>query len=133
MAAFRVARSYLGLLPLMIEIVGRISVRECADRLGRGEPMALLDVRENWEREWASIPAPPDVVDLHVPMGTVTTRLDAIRKSSDGRSLVVYCHHGVRSRMVAEWLAGQGVASVWNLEGGIEAWSVEVDGSVKRY
>ena len=40
--------------------------------------------------------------------------------------LVVYCHHGVRSRAVAEWLAERGLTGILNLQGGIDAWSREV-------
>jgi rhodanese-related sulfurtransferase len=117
----------------MSQSVDRISVQEFADRFNRGESFALLDVREFWERKWAAIPVPENVVDVHVPMGVVTESLEAIRRSILDRPLVVYCHHGVRSRMVAEWLAGQGVVPVLNLEGGIEAWSLGVDPAVKRY
>jgi rhodanese-related sulfurtransferase len=121
----------------MSEPIASITARALSDRIARGEPMALLDVREPWERAWASIPVPSHVVDVHIPMGHVTSMLDEIRQSSDARHLVVYCHHGVRSRMVAEWLAGQGVGvgvgRVANLEGGIETWSVEVDSGVRRY
>jgi rhodanese-related sulfurtransferase len=117
----------------MSEAVANITARALADRIARGECMALLDVRESWEREWASIPAPSHVVDVHIPMGRVTSRVDEIRQSTEEKHLVVYCHHGVRSWMVAEWLAGQGVGRVANLEGGIEAWSVEVDSAVRRY
>ena len=117
----------------MSQSVGRISVREFAERLDRGESLVLLDVREHREREWAAIAVPETVADLHVPMGIVTENLDGIRQLTLGRTLVVYCHHGVRSRMVAEWLAEQGVGPALNLEGGIDAWSLGVNPAVKRY
>ena len=50
-----------------------------------------------------------------------------------GAFLVVYCHHGVRSQAAANWLAGRGMTNVVNLAGGIDAWSMLVDKTVKRY
>jgi rhodanese-related sulfurtransferase len=117
----------------MSDPIESITARQLQERFTRGDRLTLLDVREPWERDRASIAPPTGVTDVHVPMGYVSSRLDDIRDSSVRRLLVVYCHHGVRSRMVAEWLAGQGVQEAANLEGGIEAWSIEVDPSVKRY
>jgi rhodanese-related sulfurtransferase len=45
----------------------------------------------------------------------------------------VYCHHGVRSAAVAEFLARNGFSKVWNLEGGIDQWARKVDARMKRY
>ena len=87
----------------------------------------VLDVREPHERACCAIG--PD--DLHVPMGEVPDRLAEIARAPG--PIVVYCHHGVRSMMVARWLETRGVAKVWNLEGGIDAWSLRVDCSVPRY
>jgi rhodanese-related sulfurtransferase len=47
--------------------------------------------------------------------------------------LVVYCHHGVRSSQVVGWLAEQGISGILNLRGGIDAWSLKADPSVRRY
>ena len=47
--------------------------------------------------------------------------------------IAIHCHHGVRSRSAAEQLVREGFTNVYNLEGGIEAWSREVDPSVPRY
>lgn len=110
-----------------------ITARALAGRLAGGEPLAVLDVREPRERAFCAIPLPPTAVDLHVPMNLVPARLDDVRSAGVDRTLVVYCHHGVRSRMVAEWLAAQGIADVVNLEGGIDDWSESVDAAVPRY
>jgi monothiol glutaredoxin len=48
-------------------------------------------------------------------------------------AVALHCHHGVRSRAAAEQLLHEGFTNVYNLEGGIEAWSREVDPSVPRY
>jgi monothiol glutaredoxin len=47
--------------------------------------------------------------------------------------IVLHCHHGTRSRAAGEQLLGEGFTNVYNLEGGIDAWSSEVDPSIPRY
>ncbi len=59
--------------------------------------------------------------------------LEEICGAASQKTLVVYCHHGVRSLMVADWLATQGIPGALNLDGGIDAWSSEVDRGVARY
>jgi len=89
------------------------------------ESLILLDVREPFERRLASIDP-----SLHIPMNDVPDRMEEIPKD---REVVVYCHTGARSSMVASFLEAQGFLSVANLSGGIEAWSVRVDPRVPRY
>jgi rhodanese-related sulfurtransferase len=104
-----------------------------AARLASGEAFVLLDVREPVERSFCKIAVDRPVVDLHVPVGRVTEDVEAIRSASPGVPVVVYCHHGVRSRMVADWLLLQGLNDLSNLSGGIDAWSLVVDPQVARY
>ncbi len=85
----------------------------------------LLDVRELDEREVAAIEP-----SLHIPMNDVPKRLAEIPKD---KKIIVYCHSGSRSMMVAGYLQGAGYASLSNLDGGIDAWSRKVDPSVPRY
>jgi rhodanese-related sulfurtransferase len=66
-------------------------------------------------------------------MREIVARIDEIEAALSRGPMVVYCHHGVRSLAVAEWLAQRQPGQVFNLKGGIEAWSVEVDPSVPRY
>jgi rhodanese-related sulfurtransferase len=115
------------------EAVGFCNALELKQRLDQGDPLAMLDVREDDERAYAAIPVPAGLVDLHVPLGEVRVRLEEIRKAGEGRPLVVYCHHGQRSMVAATWLVRQGMVDVRNLEGGIDAWSTRVDPSVRRY
>jgi len=89
------------------------------------ESVVLLDVREPYERRLASIQP-----SLHIPMNDVPRRLSEIPRD---REVIVYCHSGARSMMVAGFLEGEGYSSVANLSGGIDAWSVQVDASVPRY
>ena len=112
---------------------GELGPLDLQARIEAGESLALLDVREDDEREYAAIPPPPGVVDLHVPLGEVAARVDQIEDAARGRTPVVYCHRGQRSMAAAAWLARRGLADVQNLEGGIEAWSRRVDPGVRRY
>lgn len=102
-----------------------ISVSEVAERLRAGEEFVLLDVREPWEFEMAQLPN----AQL-VPLST----LPAAHASLDpDREYVVYCHHGMRSAMAANWLVSNGFGRVANMTGGIDAWSVSVDRNVPQY
>ena len=93
----------------------------------RSEPasLLLLDVREAFEREVARIEP-----SVHIPMQEIPSRLGEIPRD---RAVVVYCHSGTRSAMVAGFLEQHGFRNVANLNGGIEAWSIEVDPDVPRY
>ena len=93
--------------------------------LGEGKAR-LIDVREPWEFATARIEG-----SLPMPMGDVAGR--AHQELDPDERLVVVCHHGMRSMNVTVWLRGQGFEQAQSLRGGIDAWSVEVDGSVRRY
>jgi rhodanese-related sulfurtransferase len=100
-------------------------------RLIDGEPLQLVDVREPAELEMASLPEPV----LHLPLSRSAEWVERI-ESLIGRdqTVVVLCHAGIRSWQFACWLMeAQGYDDVLNLQGGIDAWSVEVDPSVPRY
>jgi rhodanese-related sulfurtransferase len=92
---------------------------------GRATGVVLLDVREPFELEIASVDGA-----LHIPMQEIPAREAEL--GSD-RVLVVMCHSGGRSRRVAEFLAQRGFTQVFNLKGGIDAWSTEIDPQVPRY
>ncbi len=88
-------------------------------------PPLLLDVREPWEVEIASIPGA-----LNVPMGDITSRLQEL---DPDRPTVVLCHHGARSLNVTMWLRNQGLEHVQSLAGGIDEWSRTIDPTTPRY
>jgi rhodanese-related sulfurtransferase len=110
-----------------------LAPRSLRDRLAAGEPLTLLDVREPRERTYCAIAVPATARDVHIPMRQVPAQLEALRQAAARGPLVVYCHHGVRSLAVAEWLADRGLRGIANLTGGIDAWSLEADASVPRY
>lgn len=97
-----------------------------AELLGRDPAsVVLLDVREEDERAVARIEP-----SLFIPMQEVPHRLEELPRT---KRLVVYCHHGTRSAMVAGYLEREGFEQVENLRGGIDAWAAQVDRSVARY
>jgi rhodanese-related sulfurtransferase len=106
-------------------MVREISVEELKARRDRGEKPLVIDVREAWELQLASI---PDVV--HVPMNELPGRLSEFAPDTE---TIVMCHAGGRSMRVAHFLTNQGFTNVANLSGGISAWSESVDATVPRY
>ena len=96
-----------------------------AARLARGDRLVVLDVREGWEVEIAAVEG-----SVHLPMAEVPRRHTELPRD---REIVVLCHHGMRSAMVADYLRSAGFPRVLNLTGGIDRWSVTVDRSVARY
>jgi rhodanese-related sulfurtransferase len=103
------------------------------EQLGRfvaAEPTALLlDVREPWEVALASIRL-PGTPALDIPMNQVPGRLAEIDAA---QPVVCICHHGMRSAQVVAFLLQRGYPRVYNLAGGIDAWSSHVDPAVPRY
>ena len=92
-------------------------------------PPLLLDVREPWEFERAAIRI-EGARTLHIPMNTIPQRLDELDAA---QPVVCICHHGMRSAQVAAFLERQGFEAVYNLAGGIDAWSAQIDPTVPRY
>jgi rhodanese-related sulfurtransferase len=102
--------------------------KEVKQRLESGEPLFLIDVRQPEEYAIARIEG-----SQLVPMNTVPEAVSALEEKADEGTLIVFCHHGVRSANVANWLRGQGIAAVQSMAGGIDSWSTDVDPSVPRY
>jgi rhodanese-related sulfurtransferase len=104
-----------------------ITACEVRSMLQRGDDLHLLDCREPQEHRVASI----EGAQL-VPMGEIPGRLQELEAHAD-RTVVVVCHHGVRSLQVARYLREQGFEDARSMTGGIDAWSREVDPTVPRY
>jgi rhodanese-related sulfurtransferase len=102
-----------------------ISPRKVRQMRDRGEKFLLVDVREPWEHDAARIED-----SLLIPLREIPA--NASRLAGMG-SIVLYCHHGIRSLDAAEWLRSQGIDAAWSMAGGIERWSAEVDPKVPRY
>jgi rhodanese-related sulfurtransferase len=108
-----------------------ISAKDLHEWLSRGTCLQLVDVREHSEVEIAPFPGQVE----HLPLSESNLWLsDLPERLTTSKPIVVICHAGIRSRNFGCWLLEKGKDyDVWNLEGGIHAWSVEVDPNVPRY
>ena len=108
-----------------------LRARDLKARLDAGEPLQLVDVRESMELELAALSEPV----IHLPLSRSEEWIERIGTLLDrDRDVVVLCHAGIRSWQFACWLMeAQGYEHVWNLHGGIDAWSLEADPGVPRY
>jgi rhodanese-related sulfurtransferase len=102
-----------------------ITPTELSERLGRGELLRVIDVRETIEFQIAHIAG-----SELIPLSQLPSRVDTLDREQE---LVIVCHHGIRSHHACEYLRGSGFTHVRNLTGGIDRWSEEVDPTVPRY
>jgi rhodanese-related sulfurtransferase len=107
-------------------MIGELTPRQFLERRANGDAMTLVDVRENWETELAPVPE----THVHIPMGRIADRLGELDPHA---TTVVICRSGGRSLQVANFLASRGFGSVFNLAGGILAWSRDVDPKIPQY
>lgn len=105
--------------------VAEIDPQKLRQRIERGHRLVVVDVREPEE-----VAIAPFAGAVHIPMGELPSRIGEIDPESE---VVVVCHHGIRSAQVAAYLARMDFQRVWNLAGGIDAWSIAVDPAVPRY
>ena len=101
------------------------SPKEFRAQRDTGQQWQLLDVREHWEIEIASVPG-----SIRIPMAEIPSRQSELNTDVP---VAVLCHSGVRSARVAGFLADQGFCRVANIAGGIDAWALDVDNSLPRY
>jgi rhodanese-related sulfurtransferase len=104
--------------------IPQITVLELKQRLDAGEDLMILDVREPYECQIASIGG------TLIPMNQVPDRLAEIDRN---REIVVQCRSGARSQRIAEFLAARGYPNVKNLAGGILAWADQIDPKIQKY
>jgi adenylyltransferase/sulfurtransferase len=101
-----------------------VTPRELKARLDRGDDLYILDVREPHEYQICNIGG-------HlIPLGDLSRRVNEL---DSAREIVAHCRSGKRSAEAAEFLRKAGFKKIWNLKGGILAWSDEVDSSVPKY
>ena len=89
----------------------------------------VLDVREPWELQTASVKAEGFEL-LPMPMRSVPARYLELNRS---QPIACLCHHGIRSAQVAHFLTNHGFEQVVNIHGGISAWSQQRDPTVPMY
>ena len=104
-----------------------MTVIELKERLDRGEKIEVVDVRETYE--WQICNLAPYGAKL-IPLSQLPERVGELEPDAE---IVLVCRTGNRSRRAAEALARAGFQSVWNLAGGMAAWSDEVDPDMPKY
>ena len=102
----------------------KINVIALKEKKDKNANFFLLDVREPHEVNYAKIDP-----HIHIVMGDIPVRHEELDKDTP---IVVICHTGARSAQVCQYLEPMGY-DVTNLEGGIDAWSQQVDPEVPRY
>ncbi len=108
-------------------MIAQIAPAELKRKLDAGEPVYLLDVRNDDEHAFCSLPG-----SVLIPLGELVGRVEEVEPPADAL-VVVYCHHGIRSLTGAAIVARAGIENVASLAGGIEAWSTQIDPTVPRY
>lgn len=108
-----------------MEGVQSLSVQQLQGWLQNDTRFMLLDVREDDEWEICHIPQ-----SVHIPMGRVLQQVAALPADAP---IAVLCHHGMRSRAVAQRLTELGFNRVYNVEGGIHAWASVIDDQMQTY
>lgn len=104
----------------------QITAEDVKAALDKGETFTLIDVREPWEYDVAKIEG-----SKLMPMGDVPGR--AHQELDPDERIIAYCHHGVRSLNVVNWLRQQGFEKAQSMSGGIDRWSRVVDPKVPTY
>ena len=102
-----------------------IAPQELKARLDRGEPLILLDVRQDWETRLCRLDGA-----THIPIEEIEHRTEELNPEDE---IVVFCHQGVRSAAVSEYLRQLGFPKVRNLAGGLDLWARTVDPTMRRY
>ena len=105
--------------------IAEMSPHELKRRMDTGDPFELIDVREPFEFEIARIAGAK-----LIPLGEIAERLDELERE---KPIIVHCHSGKRSAQAVQLLQQRGFAKVYNLEGGIDAWSEQIDPNVPKY
>ncbi len=102
------------------------SVQKVHDRCLEGDSVTLMDIRKPSEREIVALED-----DLFLPMEELPERVDEMNNLDE--PIVVYCHHGVRSLRVTQYLREEGFDEVYSLAGGIDAWARTIDPELPTY
>jgi adenylyltransferase/sulfurtransferase len=104
--------------------VPEIEPKELKARLDRGEDVFILDVREPHEYQICNIGG------YLLPLGDLPKRAHEL---DSAREIVAHCRSGKRSAEAVDFLRKAGFRKIWNLKGGILAWSDQVDPSLPKY
>ncbi|WP_150048762.1 MULTISPECIES: rhodanese-like domain-containing protein [Methylomonas] len=105
--------------------ITQYSAQQVQQRLQQGDELILLDVREPNEFAFARIDG-----SMLIPLRSLPERLQELDPAKD---IVVICHHGMRSQQACQFLQQNGFDRLYNLKGGIDAWSMACDSTIPRY
>src|SRR2546422_1827560 len=106
-------------------MTNELTPAELKARLDERAPLVLLDVRQDWETKLCRLENA-----VHIPIEEIELRTDELNAADE---IVVYCHQGVRSAAVADYLRQRGFRNVKNLLGGLDHWARTVDPTMRRY
>lgn len=98
---------------------------EAVELINSDESVRIIDVRENWEYDIVRLP--------HSELMPLSSFQKHISNLNPEEIILVYCHHGVRSMSICNYLESNGFTNIINLTGGINAWADEVDQNMPRY
>lgn len=105
--------------------MAEITPQELKARIDAHRRPLLLDVRQDWEARLCRLEEA-----VHIPIEEIELRVEELNQEDE---IVVYCHQGVRSAAVAEYLRSLGFKDVKNLAGGLDLWARTVDPTMRRY
>lgn len=105
--------------------INQLGVRELQHWRQQQRPFLLLDVREEEEFAYARIDG-----SQHIPLRQLPEKWQGLPGDLD---IAVLCHHGIRSQQACVFLEQYGFERLYNVQGGIDAWSVHCDPNVLRY
>ncbi len=106
-------------------LIQRLKPEAVRDILNSKQRMKLIDVREEWENRIAKINS-SELMPL-------SNFIEASKRLNKDDNLIIYCHYGIRSAQVCFYLEKLGFNNLMNLEGGINAWSKQIDNSIPTY
>jgi sulfur-carrier protein adenylyltransferase/sulfurtransferase len=108
-------------------VIEEVEPRELKERLDRGDPLVLVDVREPFERLLADL---PDHGQKSIPVKEIPYRGRDLDPEAE---IVVYCRSGPRSAWATERLMEMGFSRVYNLKGGVTGWQAQIDPTLPSY
>jgi len=101
-----------------------MSVTDVKRRLDADDNIQLIDIRETNEYAYCNIGGE------NIPMGEIMMNLDRLSSTKD---VVLHCKTGGRSSSMTQALEARGLTNIFNMTGGIYAWSDEIDSSIPKY
>lgn len=106
-------------------MINQLKPTELSELMENGSSFRLIDVREEWEFRAAKL----DGAEL-IPLNEF---LNCESRLNENEKIIIYCHHGIRSYSACAYLKQKGFKDVYNLQGGIDAWSRDVDSKIPIY